>query len=287
VTEKICNASGSPVELVDEQLLRCEPSEGVGAPLDVLVVATKAYDVHAALDGVRSRIADTTAVVLLCNGALAVADELTGQRGALLVATSTQGAWSRGTRDVHHAGKGETWVGSLGRVDVADAERTEAAQRFFASHGLGAHAEDAAATERRLWLKLAANAVLNPLTAHWDCQNGEVLRRAEGREITRAVCEEIAQVAQLMASEELAQSLGADELVQFVNDCAEHNAQNFSSMCMDVRHGRRTEIEELNGWIARKSHELGLASSQPNGTWLGKNEELASIIRARHPSASG
>ena len=52
---------------------------------------------------------------------------------------------------------------------------------------------------RRLWLKLAANAVLNPLTALWDVQNGEVLRRAEGREICQSVCEELWAVMQHQA----------------------------------------------------------------------------------------
>ena len=118
--------------------------------------------------------------------------------------------------------------------------------------------------------------MLNPLTALWDCNNGEVLKRAEGRQVARIVCEEIAAVA---ASGLVATTTPptAAELVDFVHDCAAANASNFSSMCMDVRHGRRTEIEQLNGWIASKGRGLGLA------TTCSKNEELAEAIRARHP----
>lgn len=272
--------------------VQCEPSEGEGAPIDLLIVSVKAFDVKSALAGIHTRLRATTSVVLLCNGALAVADELEPHSGPLLVATSTHGAWSRGARDVHHAGKGETWIGPLGRATprpglqsallggralkvMGDARATATAQEFLANHGLGAHIEDAAATERRLWLKLAANAVLNPLTALWDCQNGEVLRRSEGREMTQAVCGEISDLASSLASSELQMSTA--ELVQFVHDCAAANALNYSSMHQDVKYGRRTEVEYLNGWIARKSVEVGITSK----AWLGRNQELADAIRQR------
>lgn len=244
-------------------------------PFDMLVVATKAFDVRNALDGVRARLARTTSVILLCNGPLAVVDELPPHGGPLLVATSTHGAWSRAPRDVHHAGKGDTWVGPLPSIGDAPAS-TAIAQQFFASNGLGAHEETMGATERRLWLKLAANAVLNPLTALWDCNNGEVLKRAEGRQAARAVCDEIAAVADSLVAATSPPS--SAELVDFVHDCAAANASNFSSMCMDVRHGRRTEIEQLNGWIAKKGRELTSTNK------CATNEALADAIRALHPS---
>ena len=102
----------------ESQSVRCEPSDGSGegAPIDLLIVAVKAFDVKSALAAMRARLCPTTSVVLLCNGALAVANEVEPHGGPLLVATSTHGAWSRGPRDVHHAGQGETWVGPLGRA---------------------------------------------------------------------------------------------------------------------------------------------------------------------------
>ena len=287
---------------INKQQLRCEPSDGKGDGLDVLVVAVKAYDVRAALEGVRARMSDETSVILLCNGALAVADELEPHGGPLLVATSTHGAWSRGPRDIHHAGDGETWVGPLGRIvevrgpqsptmkttpsqspprrrlEVPGNERaSDAAQQFFATHGLGAHVEGPLQTEQRLWLKLAANAVLNPLTALWDCCNGDVLARAEGVEAAEAVCAEIARLSHHMASSDL--QLDAPALVNFVHECAAANAANFSSMCMDVRHGRRTEIEQLNGWIARKMEEHGVRGD----LGAGRNAQLAEAVRRRQP----
>jgi 2-dehydropantoate 2-reductase len=136
---------------------------------------------------------------------------------------------------------------------------------------------------RRLWLKLAANAVLNPLTALWDVQNGEVLRRPKGREISQSVCEELWSVMQDQAISPLAHEITVGDLTDFVSECAEANALNYSSMCMDVRNGRRTEIEQLNGWIERLSHTLH-EGGKPLSTakhWLGKNAELAAAIRRR------
>ena len=249
----------------------CEASSSSdGTPIDNLIVAVKAFDVKAAIDGVSSRLHEKSEIILLCNGALAVADPFDRKGTPILVATTTHGVWSRGKQDVHHAGRGDTWIGQLGGGD--DGRIPTAAQQLFASHGLGAIIEDAPTTERRLWLKLAANAVLNPLTALWDVQNGVVLEREEGRTTAKAVCEEIGALAAALTTG--APPPTASELEAFVHECASANAQNYSSMCMDVRNFRRTEIEELNGWIVRKGKELGLPSA-------AANEELAEKVRER------
>jgi len=178
-----------------EARLAAEPSSGAGPPISTLVLATKAFAAGAALEGVLPRLADEATVVLLCNGALAVSETLsTAQlpRGAtVLAATTTHGAWLKGPelddppdlRHVVHAGNGQTWVGPLlargvdASANDATSERARAAACAFGSGGLGAQVEDELQTQRRLWLKLAANAVLNPLTALWNVRNGGVLAR--------------------------------------------------------------------------------------------------------------
>ena len=247
-----------------------EPSSSAGPPIDTLVIATKAFGASSALDGVRQRLTPDATVVLLCNGALSLAEALSlPDTASLLVATTTHGAWLHtprddGVREVQHAGNGSTWIGPLRDAESDEATAAAAsAARSFATWGLGATVETAEQTRRRLWLKLAANAVLNPLTALWNVQNGDVLRRDEGRRLAVDVCDELAA---------LPGAPPAAELLGFVHSCAEENAANWSSMHQDVQADRRTEIEHLNGWVA---HRL-----RAQGTSAAVNERLAGEIRS-------
>lgn len=246
-----------------------EPSSGAGPPIDTLLIATKAFGASSALEGVRHRLTPDATVVILCNGALSLAEALSlPDTASLLVATTTHGAWlhtprNDGVREVQHAGDGSTWVGPLRDAETdAAAVAAAVAAHSFAAWGLGATVETADQTKRRLWLKLAANTVLNPLTALWNVQNGDVLRRDEGRRLAAAVCDELAA---------LPGAPPAAELLGFVHSCAEENAANWSSMHQDVQGGRRTEIEHLNGWVAERLRAQGASAAV--------NERLAAEIR--------
>ena len=118
--------------------------------------------------------------------------------------------------------------------------------------GLGAQPESADATRARLWHKLAASATINPLTARWECRNGEALSTPERRAYAHAVCAEMAACGP-------PDGVSADTLRAFVETTVEHSAANISSMLADVRAGRRTEIEQFNGWIARRADARGVA----------------------------
>ncbi len=248
----------------------CEAAidDNTAPSIDTLIVSVKAFSVSDAIRDVKPRLRADSSIILLCNGALAVSEAIAESVHRPLIATTTHGAWSRARRSVHHAGHGSTWVGCLTHEGPISEELA-----LIAGGGtLGAAiVETPEQTERRLWLKLAANAVLNPLTALWDVQNGEVLARPEGVATARAVCEELAVLASAMA---VGRAPTADDLYGFVHACARDNAQNYSSMCMDVRAGRHTEIEELNGWVVRRAAKLGLPACDANA-------RLADAVRAR------
>ena len=93
-------------------------------------------------------------------------------------------------------------------------------------------------------------------------------------------------MCQHLAVSNAAIGLSVSELTGFVHACAAANARNLSSMCMDVRNGRRTEIEQLNGWIERKSRGIakGRGTLATSPSWLGKNGELADAVRKLHPA---
>ncbi|MEZ0394409.1 MAG: 2-dehydropantoate 2-reductase [Desulfurococcaceae archaeon] len=94
------------------------------------------------------------------------------------------------------------------------------------------------------WLKLAVNAVINPLTAIAKAKNKIVLDE-RARALVEAIVDEVVEAAS--ASGYL---LDRDRLVKHVLDAAAQTADNLSSMAQDVLAGRRTEIDFINGFVA-------------------------------------
>ncbi|RHZ65520.1 ketopantoate reductase family protein [Aspergillus thermomutatus] len=111
-------------------------------------------------------------------------------------------------------------------------------------------------------LKLAANCIINPLTALLDIRNGALIDSPELLSIQRLILKEISMVFENLP--ELS-NLPRDQtrfsvasLEAAVLDTVEKTAPNSSSMREDIRKGRATEIEFINGWIVRRGKELGI-----------------------------
>lgn len=111
--------------------------------------------------------------------------------------------------------------------------------------------------------KLAANCVLNPLTAILDVRNGVIRENPDLQPLIRRLLREISLVFQSLPE---IRDLPSDQKDQFavasleslVMDTIEKTAGNSSSMREDVRKGRATEIEYINGWVLRRARELGI-----------------------------
>ncbi len=103
--------------------------------------------------------------------------------------------------------------------------------------------------KKRIWVKAAINAVINPLTAICRVKNGKILEKdlwfiAEriGKE-----CEEILSL------------LGYDaDVVNAVKEVAIKTSENRSSMLQDIERGKRTEIDFINGAFVRQARKFGI-----------------------------
>jgi len=95
------------------------------------------------------------------------------------------------------------------------------------------------------WLKLGLNAVVNPVTAIARARNRVVLTEA-GRTLARAILEEVVEAAKRSGVE-----LDLEKLYDMVMRSVASVADNYSSMAQDVLSGRRTEVDFINGYIAR------------------------------------
>lgn len=93
------------------------------------------------------------------------------------------------------------------------------------------------------WLKLALNAVVNPITAILKARN-KILLEDEGLELARLVLREVRK-----AAEKSGYKFDEDRLLAYVKRNIELVSENISSMAQDIIRGEKTEIDFINGYI--------------------------------------
>lgn len=212
-----------------------------------VLVCTKAHQTLAALRAAAPALAPQAQLVLLQNG-MGVREQVRTllPNATIAHAITTEGAWRRDRFDVVHAGRGETLVG----VPDSPPAQARAIAAALACE-LTIRADDAIVS--RLWLKLAVNCVINPLTALRECRNGELLQQADIRAQVATLCAELSRVAR-GAGQSLPQAL----LEHSVFDVMRRTAANQSSMWQDLQQRRLTEIDFINGYVVREAARLGL-----------------------------
>ncbi|KAG5649842.1 hypothetical protein H0H81_001799 [Sphagnurus paluster] len=121
--------------------------------------------------------------------------------------------------------------------------------------------------------KLVANAVINPLTALMGCRNGDIFHTNAAQRIMQRVCQEASDAfaAQIKADSQawltgladqganttniavqrLPRSLTRQALEEEVQRVAQATKGNISSMLADVRRGRSTEVDFINGYLLK------------------------------------
>ncbi len=161
---------------------------------------------------------------------------------------TSQGATLLGPGRVRWAGVGPT---KLGRWEGPIAPELEALRELLCRAGI--ETELSESIERLLWEKLLINCAINPLTALFDRPNGAVIEDVQLREIAREVVRETLRVARAHGV-----VLSDAEAIERVETVASKTARNISSMLQDVRRGRPTEIDYINGAVVREGQRLGI-----------------------------
>ncbi len=118
-----------------------------------------------------------------------------------------------------------------------------------------------------LWRKMVWNCGFNALTALLDMQAHEVARDAHASQVARRAMEETVQVARALGVR-LPQALPEAMLAR-----TRKLEGVRTSMWQDLARGRKTEIEDMNGQVARLAKAQGLDAPV--------NETLADLVRAR------
>ena len=212
-----------------------------------LLITTKAYDAESAFKSALSRISPNASVLLLHNG-MGPQQRLAEQypQTDIWAGSTTDGAYLKSDFHVVQAGEGETWIGSL-----SDPKQDGLYQQLKCLPALYHQSQ----ITHRLWQKLAINCAINPLTAIYNCKNGELLNNAEYYRQMKLICEEVERVA---AAKNI--PLFEIPLIDKVIEVVSATARNYSSMRQDVAHQRQTEIEYINGFLCEQARQRRVAT---------------------------
>jgi 2-dehydropantoate 2-reductase len=236
----------------------------------LVILAVKAYDTREALQGIAPFLKPETTLLTLQNGLgnIEAADEVLGP-GRILAGTTSHGANVLAPGHIRHAGVGDTLVGEpSGGIS---ARVVEVARSLTAA---GFRCEAVENVIRHIWLKVIINAAINPLTALLRVKNGILQRDPASREIMRRVVEE-----GVCLSRAIGVALPCAEPYEKVLQVCSATGENISSMLQDVLHGRRTEIDQMNGALA--------ARAAREGTEAPFNALLHALVKALGVSREG
>ncbi|MFB9280010.1 ketopantoate reductase family protein [Cohnella cellulosilytica] len=181
----------------------------------------------------------------------------------VVVALTTEGALRTGMNRVRHTGRGDIRLGDDG---LARPERLEAVERMLKQAGFSVFLSKMLDNDMKR--KLLINAVINPITAILRIPNGAILESPERLALAESLFRETYGVLAAYGLE------GEAELWDAIARVCEATAGNRSSMLQDIDAGRTTEIDSINGMIARMA-----AAKNLDAPW---NRMATALVKALH-----
>lgn len=227
------------------------------AQSELLLVTLKAWQVSSAVSTLLPKLNPRCAILLLHNG-MGTQDELPANNQPILQGTTTHAARHDGSTIIHVAG-GITHIGPTSPAAQSMSHLAEVLHQALPD--VAWHNNIASAN----WRKLAVNCVINPLTALYNCHNGDLQRHPEQIEL---ICREVSSVMELEGYH-----TSCEGLQQYVMEVIQSTADNVSSMLQDIRTQRHTEIDYITGYLLRRARSYGVT--------LPENARLFELIKRK------
>lgn len=149
---------------------------------------------------------------------------------------------------VHHSGRGDLVVGPRN-------PQTEKLAALFERASVPCRITDNIAGE--LWTKLTWNCALNAVSALGHAKYGQIAASADARKLVETIVLEVLAVARAAG----VHPPGFEHPQAAIDGAfkiASQMAAALSSTAQDLNRGKRTEIDSLNGYVARRGAELGI-----------------------------
>jgi 2-dehydropantoate 2-reductase len=224
---------------------------------EIIFVTVKAYDTESALEALAEIAGKARIVISLQNGLTNLDLFRSALPNKAVMGSTSMGATMIGPGNILYAGKGATTFGHLGDDPALSREAAD----LFDQAGLGARS--VADIESELWMKGIINASINPLTAILGCLNGDILKDEGVLGISNLACSEAVAVV-----EGIGVRLPPGDPFAKVKEVMRSTSGNRSSMLQDLEHGKRTEIDEINGEIVRRAGPIGVPVPVNQTLWM-------------------
>ena len=214
----------------------------------VVLVCVKTLDTEEAARSLAPHLAPGAVVLSLQNGVDNVERIRTAAGISALPVVVYVAAAMTGPGRVRHTGRGDLIVEDPRLSRRGDVERLAA---LFSRAGVPCTVSDN--IEGELWAKMAMNCAFNAVSALGRAKYGRIANDPLARQVLRLAVEETTAVARA-AGVRLAET----DLVEAAFQLGTAMSGATSSTAQDIARGKRTEIDALNGYVARRGAELGV-----------------------------
>jgi 2-dehydropantoate 2-reductase len=216
----------------------------------IVLFAVKATATEDAASTLAPHLSPDTIVVSLQNG-VDNAEKMRSAAGIDPVTASVYvAARMEAPGHVVHTGRGDLVIGNP-PGSTGGRERLAKVAKIFEGAGVPCVLSENIAGE--LWTKLAMNCAYNAVSALSRARYGTIAADSDARDVMRRAADEVVAVG--VAS---GVRFPRADLAASVMALARAMPEAISSTAQDLAQGKRTEIDSLNGFVARRGAELGI-----------------------------
>lgn len=239
-------------------------TDGIG-PGELVIIATKAFDVEAAARSALPLLAPHTVVQTIQNG-LGSAERVAPIVGPNRLAVGVVGGFGASLRapgHVHHNGMEMVRFGSYAGLPR---ERLAASAAIWESTGFKVLLFDD--LRRMVWEKLIMNVAFSATCCLTGMTIGEVMRNEDAWRVARGCAEEAVAVAKAAGIR-----LEVGDPIEHIRHLGGRIGDARPSMLLDHLARRRSEIDVINGAIPREAAKVGVATPV--------NQTVVALVKAR------
>ncbi|MCD0503983.1 ketopantoate reductase family protein [Bordetella petrii] len=234
-------------------------------PCDLVIIATKAFDVETAARGVKPLMKSDTVVQTIQNG-VGSADRVARYVDPAQLAVGVVGGYGASLPEpghAHHNGLAVTWFGAYAGLPQKD---LEASAEIWRSSGFEvALHEDVSSM---VWKKVIMNVAYSGTSGLTELTIGQIIDHPEAWRIASGCAQEAVDVSRKLGIE-----LGLPDPIAHVRELGGKIPDARPSMLLDLLAGRRCEVDAINGAIVRIGGERDVPTPI--------NDVVVALIRAK------